>query len=56
LSQLRLEAAAWVTWWRAPAKHTPISKPDDFYGLAAFILCAELAVALWVTGAIRPLG
>jgi hypothetical protein len=52
---LRLELAAYLTWWRAPAKHPPISKPDDFYGLAAFILCAEIAFALWETGAIRPL-
>ena len=52
---LRLELAAYLTWWRAPANHVPISKPNDFYGLAAFILCAELAFALWETGVIRPL-
>ncbi len=52
---MHLLLAAYMTWWRAPAKHTPISKPNDFYALAAFILCAELAFALWATGAIRPL-
>ena len=55
LRLLRLELAAYLTWWRAPANHVPISKPNDFYALAAFILCAELAFALWETGAIRPL-
>lgn len=53
---LRLELAVWIAWWNAPAYRPEIKKSDDFWILAAFVLCGELAYGLWITGAIRPLG
>ena len=53
---LGLEVAAYLAWLKAPVirRNGELNMPG-FWRLVAWTFCAEFAVALWASGAIRPL-